>query len=798
MSCCVNGAEEGAASLAAAAAAATSRAAAPPTADTPYESQPHMHQAILHVDVDCFYCQVELVRDPTIDRERPVAVSQKFLVVTANYAARAAGVGKLMRIDAAKECCPELVLIPGEDLTPYREASAAIFTVLSEFGACQKLGLDEFFVDVTIASKLLGTKLPWAAACHVHAAKHGTSSAEALEGRTTNMRPQDLRAKAASTSDSGGGDGGGAGRVCKGATAVADDCDDDNDGDTLTTLLRAASHVAEHCKRAVLEQCGLTVSAGVASTKALAKLVSGLHKPDGLSALPQSQAIAFLAPLDCRVLPGVGSALVPALSRLGVRTIGELARIPEAELHRALMACKGSRATPTITPRKLLDLANGRAREAVVPSGPPKSLSVEDSFKGATTFDALELVLRVLAPDLVRRLVTDRRAHRRRPRTLTVRYRHAGARTMNVPHGQLSGASFVRSTPMPHLHADAPTGSGAVDADGKAAATLVRAALAVLRDALSERRGQFCLTLVGIGATNFEPAALSGRGTRSSSEATSSAATSILSNSASSSSSSSSLLSAAAAAAEAQRNWRADYGFVRSNGASSGGTALVAPLSSKLEERRKREAATAAALIARRHGGGGQQRVDAAPEASGGGGARFEDDDDDRDHLSDDLGVGAAPNHGSSLGPAIEMADEFGHDDEDESLCWPVSDAEELHSQDEEENAEHERELPEVAAEANGASMIDSKSLAEHLPARCPICSADISALDNVAQNAHMDACLGQTEPTPRRSATSAVGVKVASGGKRKSGNATGSSAEEGRRLKQQRALMASWMTGGR
>ena len=123
-----------------------------------------------------------------------------------------------------------------------------------------------------------------------------------------------------------------------------------------------------------------------------------------------------------------------------------------------------------------------------------------------------------------------------------------------------------------------------------------------------------------------------------------------------------------------------------------------------------------------------------------------------------------------------------------------MSDAEEIHSQDEEENAEHEREL-QVAAEANGASMIDSKSAES---ASAVLCSADISALDNVAQNAHMDACLGQTEPTPRRSATSAVGVKVASGGKRKSGNATGSSAEEGRRLKQQRALMASWMTGGR
>ena len=108
-----------------------------------------LRRAILHVDVDCFYAQVEMARNPHLDRDRPVAVTQKFLVVTCNYPARAAGVGKLMRIDKAKEVCPDLVLVSGEDLTPYREASESIFAALSAFGPCQKLGLDELFVDVT-------------------------------------------------------------------------------------------------------------------------------------------------------------------------------------------------------------------------------------------------------------------------------------------------------------------------------------------------------------------------------------------------------------------------------------------------------------------------------------------------------------------------------------------------------------------------------------------------------------------------------------------------------------------------
>ena len=66
-------------------------------------------------------------------------------------------------------------------------------------------------------------------------------------------------------------------------------------------------------------------------------------------------------------------------------------------------------------------------------------LSVEDSFRGAESYEALKLVLDVLAPDLLRRLESDRAQHARRARTLVVRYRHSGARTMNVPHGAPSG-----------------------------------------------------------------------------------------------------------------------------------------------------------------------------------------------------------------------------------------------------------------------------------------------------------------------------------------------------------------------
>ncbi|KAI8483322.1 hypothetical protein Bbelb_389260 [Branchiostoma belcheri] len=82
-------------------------------------------RVIVHIDVDCFYAQVEMIRDPTL-RDKPLGIQQKNIVVTCNYVARKRGVTKLMFIKQAKELCPELVLVKGEDLTHYREMSYKI------------------------------------------------------------------------------------------------------------------------------------------------------------------------------------------------------------------------------------------------------------------------------------------------------------------------------------------------------------------------------------------------------------------------------------------------------------------------------------------------------------------------------------------------------------------------------------------------------------------------------------------------------------------------------------------------
>ncbi|XP_032738353.1 DNA polymerase iota isoform X5 [Lontra canadensis] len=79
-------------------------------------------RVIVHVDLDCFYAQVEMISNPEL-KGKPLGVQQKYLVVTCNYEARKLGVKKLMNVRDAKEKCPQLVLVNGEDLTRYREMS---------------------------------------------------------------------------------------------------------------------------------------------------------------------------------------------------------------------------------------------------------------------------------------------------------------------------------------------------------------------------------------------------------------------------------------------------------------------------------------------------------------------------------------------------------------------------------------------------------------------------------------------------------------------------------------------------
>lgn len=115
-------------------------------------------------DYDCFYASVFENQNPPL-KSQPVGVKQKSILATCNYIARGQGVKKLMLISEAKRLCPDLVVIDGEDLTPFRDMSKTLFSFLRSYSwnkRVERLGLDEVFMgmdDTVISHMILQTWL---------------------------------------------------------------------------------------------------------------------------------------------------------------------------------------------------------------------------------------------------------------------------------------------------------------------------------------------------------------------------------------------------------------------------------------------------------------------------------------------------------------------------------------------------------------------------------------------------------------------------------------------------------------
>jgi len=135
----------------------------------------------------------------------------------------------------------------------------------------------------------------------------------------------------------------------------------------------------------VADEQGITCSVGVASTKFVAKLASTRAKPDGMIVVPAADVVAFLHPLPVGALWGVGEKTELALTRLGLRTVGDIAHTPRSTLVRALGQATGSH---------LHALSWGRDERTVVPHEPDKSIGAEETF--ARDVDDPEVVLREL------------------------------------------------------------------------------------------------------------------------------------------------------------------------------------------------------------------------------------------------------------------------------------------------------------------------------------------------------------------------------------------------------------------
>ena len=235
----------------------------------------------------------------------------------------------------------------------------------------------------------------------------------------------------------------------------------------LERLAGKPAEIAARLRRRVLDEVGLPITVGVARTKFLAKVASGVAKPDGLLVVPPDDELGFLHPLPVERLWGVGRVTSAKLHARGLRTVGQVAALEESLLVGLLGQASG---------RHLHALAHNRDPRPVQPGRRRRSIGSQRAM-GRRPKSLSEIDSSVIA--IVDRVSRRLRTGRRRCRTVVLRLRFddftRATRSLTMP----------RLTDQSHTILDA-------------ARSLLTAATPLIRE-----RG---ITLVGISLTNLEPA----------------------------------------------------------------------------------------------------------------------------------------------------------------------------------------------------------------------------------------------------------------------------------------------------
>ncbi|MGW6936966.1 DNA polymerase IV [Lentzea sp. NPDC054927] len=171
--------------------------------------------------------------------------------------------------------------------------------------------------------------------------------------------------------------------------------------------------IAARLRAAVLADVGLPITVGVARTKFLAKVASGVAKPDGLLVVPADHELEFLHPLPVERLWGVGEVTAAKLHTLGIRTVGQVARLDENDLVSILGRAAGRHLHALAHNHDPRPVQTGRRRRSI---GSQRALGRKER-----THEDLEAILASLIDGISRRLRTAHRACR----TIILRLRFA-------------------------------------------------------------------------------------------------------------------------------------------------------------------------------------------------------------------------------------------------------------------------------------------------------------------------------------------------------------------------------------
>lgn len=430
------------------------------------------NRIILHFDLDAFYVACERELNPGL-RKAPVGVSQynpygsleqrapsdiherlvqspnnhqsnhqdvNGSLIAVSYEARAAGVRRNDRGVEATRKCPELniVVVPVKhgkaDLTLYRSASKRVMNVLSQaiYNQCSSedtveipveiASIDEVYVDVTslVDSFMDQTKKKndiWQSCIKESRQCTTVGGIETLSDAaqaTNSLDKTDLR---------------------KGSKLQVVDSSVSIDPGSLTWWNRTTewdeiemrlafgAMIASRARRAVLDGFDggvFTLSAGISNNKTLAKLASGLKKPNRqtlINAWDSSPLEKLFYPLPLSRIRGLGGQFGAKISHeFQITTVGELSQIPLSTLQSKL---------EEKTARFLSDISRGICRDEVTPRLKPKSIGGSKTFRGVNAIssndkETLTKWIGELCNELKERLEEDYQENRRTASTIVV------------------------------------------------------------------------------------------------------------------------------------------------------------------------------------------------------------------------------------------------------------------------------------------------------------------------------------------------------------------------------------------
>src|SRR3954464_1204269 len=243
----------------------------------------------------------------------------------------------------------------------------------------------------------------------------------------------------------------------------------------LERILGSPTRIAVRLRREVRERVGLPITVGVASTKHLAKVASGVGKPDGLIVVPPERELEFLHPLPVSRLWGVGPATTAKLHGLGIRTVGEVARFGETQLMEMLGRAAG---------RHLYAVAHNRDPRRVEGRRRRRSIGSQCALGRSRGSPHTPESLDVVIVGLVDRVTRRMRASARAGRTVVLRLRFGD----------------FRRAPRSHTLGEPTAASRTILATARA---LMAAAMPLI-----EEKG---ITLVGVSVTNLDRGLGAGR-----------------------------------------------------------------------------------------------------------------------------------------------------------------------------------------------------------------------------------------------------------------------------------------------